>query len=383
MVDVSTFRLGSPHPALFPLESLIQASQELLHQGQAASLTYGEIQGSLALRQEILARHESYYENCSAEQLILTYGVTDAITLAARALLKPGDVVAVEAPTYHWALPDLISLGAQLIQIPVDEDGMKVDLLETEFELAQRDGLRTRLIYSMPTFHNPTGATLSPSRRLRLLKIARRFKAVILEDDPYFQLRYKGRELAPLITLDNDGVVIHASTFSKVIAPGVRLGWVLTRSRGLLRSMLYLKPNGANPFIAATLVNYLRAGTYESHLERLRRYYQHSHEICSAALAKLAGSEIQPSNPDGGFYFWLRLPRHWSAAEFTTHCKTRGLELFCGDEFFALEPLEPCVRLAFSSFTHAELADQLSKFCSIAENYSQSTQFYARKQAAL
>jgi 2-aminoadipate transaminase len=380
MRDVNTFRLGQPHPELFPLESLVQASEELLSQGQAASLTYGEIQGNSALREEILARYSSYYPEFSTDQLMLTYGVTDAISFAARALLKPADVVVVEAPTYHWALPEFLSLGAQIIQIPVDEDGMDVDLLEAELERARRNGLRTRLIYSMPTFQNPTGTTLSLSRRVRLLEIARRFQAVILEDDPYFQLRYRGRELPPLVSLDRDGVVIHAGTFSKVIAPGVRLGWVLTRSLELMRSLLYLKPNGTNPFVAATLVNYLRGGNFERHVEKLRQYYQHSYEICSAALAKLRRLGIPASNPDGGFYFWLRLPAEWSAVGFTAHCKARGLEVFCGDEFFALAPREPCVRLAFSAFTHDELADQLTQFCTVAEDYSrlmQSQQSYA------
>jgi len=358
----------------------------LLHNPQSACLSYGEVQGSSSLREEILARHHSYYPKCSTEQLILTYGVTDAISLTARALLKLGDVVVVEAPTYHWALPEFISLGAQIIQIPMDEDGMRVDLLEAEMRRAQRAGLRTRLIYSMPTFHNPAGSTLSLSRRLRLLEVARRFKAVILEDDPYFHLRYRGRHLAPLITLDEDGIVIHASTFSKVIAPGLRLGWILTRSPGLLRSMLNLKPNGTNPFVAAIVENYLKGGTFEAHLERIRQYYHRSYEICSAAMARLACSKIQPSNPCGGFYFWLRLPSYWSATDFTTYCTERGLELFCGDEFFALKSLEPCVRLAFSSFTHAELDGRLSQLCTIAEDYSrvvQSQQPYSRKGGAL
>jgi 2-aminoadipate transaminase len=369
MRDVGTFRLGQPHPALFPLESLVHASEELLRQGQAACLTYGEIQGNSALREEILARYASYYPEFTKEQMMLTYGVTDAISFAARALLKPGDVVVVEAPTYHWALPEFLSLGAQIVQIPVDEDGMNVDLLEAELEHVQRNGLRARLIYSMPTFHNPTGATLSLPRRLRLLEIARRFQAVILEDDPYFQLRYRGPELPPLVTLDKDGIVIYAGTFSKVIAPGVRLGWVLTRSRELMRSLLYLKPNGTNPFVAATLVNYLRGGDFERHVRHLQRYYQYSYEICFAALAKLARRGIRVSDPDGGFYFWLRLPSDWSATGFTAYCKEHGLDVFCGDEFFALKPLEPCVRLAFSAFTHDGLADQLGQFSTVAENY--------------
>src|SRR5215213_2850414 len=253
MGDVSTFRLGTPHTSLLPLDSLVQASRELLNTNQAACLSYGEVQGSSALREEILALHQSYYPRCSTDQLLLTYGVTEAITLAARALLKPGDVVMVEAPTYHWALPEFTSLGAKVLQIPMDDDGMNVDLLESELERVQRAGLRTRLIYCMPTFHNPTGATLSLTRRLQMLDVAERFEAVILEDDPYFQLRHRGSELPSTIALDETGVVIHAGTFSKVVAPGVRLGWALTRSRELMQSLLYLKPNGTNPFVAATL----------------------------------------------------------------------------------------------------------------------------------
>jgi 2-aminoadipate transaminase len=237
---------------------------------------------------------------------------------------------------------------------------------------AQGEGRPVRLIYSMPTFHNPTGSTLSLARRRRLLEMARRFDAVVLEDDPYFLLRYKGRDLPSLLALDRHGVVIHASTLSKVIAPGIRMGWVLTRSAELLRSVMALKPNGANPFIAAAVLNLLRSGVFDRHLKSIMKFYRKSWQICSEEMRPLAGLGMRLSEPWGGFYYWIRLPLRWRAEDFTAFCVGHGLEILCGDNFFAHAPTGPCVRVAFSSFDHASLRQDLRRLCALAKEYSRS-----------
>ena len=365
-----TFRLGSPHTGLLRLDPLAEAAREVVRRNQLHALTYGDVRGDPELRREILEQFADYYPGCEPGQVLLTYGVTEAITLVARTLLRPGDAVVVEAPTYYWALPEFASQGARVIEVPLDESGMRVDLLEGAVRRAQKGGLRVKLIYCMPTFHNPAGATLSLERRRQLLEVARRFQTVILEDDAYFRLRYSGPELPSLFALDEHGVVIHASTFSKVIAPGVRLGWLVTRSPGLLDSLLELKPNGTNPFMSAVVLNYLRAGMFTRHLDIARQFYGPSLEACFETLEQIAPLGIRASKPCGGFYVWLRLPPHWSAGDFTKHCAERGLEVLCGDAFFASAPTAPCVRLAFSSFDRAELRRSTQTLCDIAKDYA-------------
>lgn len=370
MSSGATFRLGNPHSELFPLEPLVRACEELLTAEQSACLVYGDVQGNPALRQEILTQYRSYYGDCKPQELLLTYGITEAITLTARSLVQQDDIVIVEAPTYHWALPEFGAQGAKIVQIPMDQDGLRVDLLEFEMERAERSGARVKLIYCMPTFHNPSGATLSFSRRNRLLDLAQEFQVIVLEDDPYFELRYQGSDLPPLIALDKNNLVIHSSSFSKLIAPGVRIGWLLARSPQLLHSIMKLKPNGTNPMLAAIILNYLKRGAFTDHLRRIRNYYRQSHEICSNTLARLAELDIAAFETAGGFYFWLRLPSYWSADDFVSYAGKRNLDILSGNQFFAQVPTEQCVRLAFSSFTHADLREKLEQFAKIAEDYN-------------
>jgi len=365
----ASFKLGNPHSELFPLASLVRACDELLTGAQTDCLIYGDVQGNANLRQEILSQFRSYYGDCKPQELLLTYGITEAITLAARALVQQDDVVIVEAPTYLWALPEFRAQGAEIVQIPIDEHGLCVDLLESELERVKRSGRRVKLIYCMPTFHNPSGATLSLSRRKRLLELAAKFDVVVLEDDPYFELRYQGSDLPPLVALDQNNLVIHSSSLSKLIAPGIRIGWLLTHSPQLLNSIMALKPNGTNPMLAAMVLNYLKSGVLNDHLVRIRDYYRRSHEICSSVLAELTPLNITALEPSGGFYFWLRLPSYCPADDFAKYASERKLEILSGNQFFVEAPIEQFVRLAFSSFTHAELREKLEQFAAIAPDY--------------
>jgi 2-aminoadipate transaminase len=365
----ASFRLGNPHSELFPLEPLVQACDDLLTGARSDCLIYGDVQGNLELRQEVLAQFSSYYGDCKPQGCLLTYGITEAITLTARCLLQKDDVVIVEAPTYPWALPEFRAQGAKVVQISVDKEGLRVDLLESEMERATRSGARVKLIYCMPTFHNPTGSMMSLSRRHRLLDLARAHHAIVLEDDPYFEIRYGESTLPPLIALDKSDLVIHTSSFSKLIAPGVRIGWLLTHSVQLMQSLMKLKPNGTNPMLAAVVLNYLKSGALTDQLDGIREYYRQSQEICSTTLARLARLQISALEIGGGLYFWLRLPPHWSADDFATYSGKHGIDISSGDQFFAEAPAEQAVRLAFSSFPHAELRDKLEQLVSIAETY--------------
>ena len=366
----ASFRLGNPHSELFPLERLIRACEDLLTGTRSDCLIYGDVQGNLALRQEILTQFGWYYGDCKPQELLLTYGITEAITLTARCLLQKDDIVIVEAPTYLWALPEFRAQGAKIVQIPVDKEGLRVDLLELEMERAKRSGARVKLIYCMPTFHNPSGATMSLSRRIRLLDLAQEFQAIVLEDDPYFEIRYHGSNLPALIALDKSNSVIHSSSFSKLIAPGVRIGWLLTRSAQLLQSIMKLKPNGTNPMLAAVVLNYLKSGALTDQLDKIREYYRQSYEICATTLARLARLQMSALEIAGGLYLWLRLPPQWSADHFAMYASEHQIDILSGNEFFAQAPTEQAVRLAFSSFTHAELRDKLEQLITIAEAYN-------------
>ncbi|MBX6342882.1 MAG: PLP-dependent aminotransferase family protein, partial [Thermomicrobiaceae bacterium] len=219
--DVISFATGIPSPDLYPVEQIGNLLDEGLHDAGPALLQYCPTEGYPPLRQAVADWLGREGRPVAAERVLIVTGSQQGLYLLARALLEPGDLVAVEAPTYLGALQIFRAVGARLLPIPVDQDGMRVGLLE---DLILRR--RPKLIYTLPTFQNPTGATMTLDRRRRLLALASRYQIPIIEDDPYGELRFEGRPVPRLRTLDEHDTVIYLSTVSKILFPGFRVGWV-------------------------------------------------------------------------------------------------------------------------------------------------------------
>lgn len=344
--------LGSLCLDLVPTRDLYRATAALGDTGVRTCFGYGELQGDHELREMIASLNEDYYGRLAGDLIVITHGASEAIGLVSRALLRPGDTVIVEAPTYRWALPEFLSQGASVIEVGLDEDGLCVDELETILHDAMMSGSKVSLLYVMPTFQNPTGRTLTLERRRRLVNIAAEYHIQIVEDDPYYRLRYEEADLPPLYLLDQS--VIHIGTFSKTIAPGLRLGWLVGTPK-IVDRVLQLRANGANPFLAAVVRTYLSSTRAAAALERLRMYYRTSVAMCEEHLAPLRAFGIGISRPFGGFYLWIELPSHCSAQAAARDCAERGVLVYPGDDFYAKLPRKPCLRLSFAAVTHDEL----------------------------
>jgi 2-aminoadipate transaminase len=365
--------LGVPCQSLLPLAGLCHELERLAAEGRRDSLGYGPIRGDEELRALLAGEPDGYYRGLRPADFLITHGATDAISLVARAFLSPGDVVFVETPTYKFALTDLAAQGATIVQVACDQDGLRPEALAQAITEVG-PGRRPRLLYTMPTFQNPTGATLPLLRRQRILDTARAAGLVVLEDDAYFQLRYRGQPLPPLVTLDRerDGIVLHAGTFSKTIAPGIRLGWLCTRNADLMDRVLALKPPiSANPLLAAVVLRYVRGGEFQRALERARAHYAHNASLAAAALAPAAELGIELREPDGGFYFWLRLPPSWSATSFVARCARLGVGLMNGGDFFGGPPGGPAVRIAISTTSPQEIQAAARVVLAAARTFSE------------
>ncbi len=305
-----SFAGGLPDPAIFPVAEFARCGEVLLEKGQEA-LQYGATEGYRPLVLEIAGRMEPLLGRPIApEEIVVSSGSQQVMDMIARVLLDPGDVVVVEAPTYPGALHTFRAAGARFAQVPCDGDGMRTDLLPEAIERARRvAGRLPKLIYTIINFSNPSGACLAEDRRRRLAEVAERFRIPVLEDDPYGELRYTGERIPPLFSMMPTGV-LYASSFSKVLAPGVRVAWAVGDA-ALVRKMVIAKQGMdlCTSVVAQVLVaEYCRRGHLDGHLGKIRSHYATKAAAMGAALrAHLPGGSVTWAEPAGGFFFWVGL----------------------------------------------------------------------------
>jgi 2-aminoadipate transaminase len=344
--DVLSFAGGLPAPELFPVEAIAEAHAEVLAREGRAALQYSTTEGFGPLREWVAARLALRGIDVGADQVLITNGSQQGIDLVARVLLDPGDVVAVESPSYLAALQTFAGCEVSFATVSSDDDGMDTGDLARVF--AARP---PRLVYLVPEFQNPRGTTLSRERRAALVRLCQAHRVPVLEDNPYGELRFRGDALPPLAALDDAGLVIHLGTFSKTLVPGVRLGW-LVASREIVRAVTIAKQ--AADLHTATLAQRALAALlarfdYEGHLAVLRRTYG---ERCAAMLAALerhlpAGARW--TRPDGGLFVWAELPAGISADDLFAEALREKVAFVPGSAFYPDAPRHETLRLNYSN----------------------------------
>ncbi len=328
--DVISFAGGMPAGEVIPFEEVQAALTHALARAGAGGLAYGPVEGLASLRSAIAARMTRRGAAVAADEVMVLAGATQGLALAAQALVEPGDEVVVEAPTYVGIGQTFGAAGARLIGVPVDEGGLRVDTLAAV--LARR---RVRLIVVQPTLHNPTGATMPLARRERLIALARRHGVPILEDAPYAELWANGLEPPPLKALDRDGLVLHLGSFSKTLAPGLRVGWLAGPAPAITRLALAKQfsdlTTGALSQLAVERL--LESGAYDRHLARVRALYEARRAAMAAGLRGVETLlEVSP-DPGGGFYLWCRL-RRGRGRLLAAEASKVGVALLPGEAFY-------------------------------------------------
>ncbi len=306
-----SFAGGLPDPAGFPVEPFAACADVLKRDGREV-LQYGASEGYAPLREALVdIMRDRIDREISADELLVTSGSQQAVDLVGRVLLDPGDVVIVEAPTYPGTLHSLRNVGARFAAIPCDADGMQVELLpEMVAGCESAAGRRPKFIYSVPDFSNPTGACLSLERRRRLIEIASELQIPIFEDDPYGRLRFRGEGIPTLKRLaDDQDLVIYASSFSKVLAPGVRVAWTVA-SPPLIQSMVKMRQGEdlcTSTITQALVAEYCKRGFLEEHLQHIIAAYASKSQLMEQALTcHVSSGRVEWHAPEGGFFFWLR-----------------------------------------------------------------------------
>ncbi|MDH7486976.1 MAG: PLP-dependent aminotransferase family protein [Anaerolineae bacterium] len=347
-----SFYYGHPDPAAFPLAELRAAVDATWQRHFPTALLYGPEQGSPLLL-DILCQKMRHDEGLklSPEQVFIAAGASQGLDLICRLWARPGDAVLVEAPSYHEAIALLRDYPVRLAAVPLDDEGLIVDALAERLHALRAEGTPVAFLYTIPTFQNPSGVTMSAARRQALVTLAQTEKLWLVEDDVYRDLCYEGTVPPSLFELAGGQSVLRLGSFSKTLAPGLRLGWVLAEPPAIARladSGLHRSAGGANPFTAYVVAEFCRAGHLEPHVARLVARYRARRDAMLEALAATMPPGVTWTRPRGGFFVWLTLPEPLTAREVLAAAEARGITFPPGEPFFAEGGGERHIRLPFS-----------------------------------
>ncbi|MBV9194717.1 MAG: PLP-dependent aminotransferase family protein [Solirubrobacterales bacterium] len=322
--DVISLAGGMPDTSTFPPDSYASLMTSVAADSCARALQYGPTEGLAVIKSCIAEVMRSEGMEIDTDEVLVTTGGQQVIDLVCKTLLDPGDVVVTEAPTYPGAVPTFCAYQADVVQITMDHDGMRTDELETTLDELERDGRRPKFIYTVPTFHNPAGVTLALERRRELVRIAGERELLVLEDNPYGLLRYEGSPLATLRALDGGEFVIYASTFSKILSPGVRLGWAaapppVLEKMNIGKQGSDLCSSSISQFFVSA---YFESGPWEAYVRSLIEIYRRRRDVMLDSLAEHFPREAQWTHPEGGLFIWAMLPEYID----TTDLLARALE---------------------------------------------------------
>jgi 2-aminoadipate transaminase len=352
--EIISFAGGMPAPELFPVTAIAEAHADVLRSQGPAALQYSISEGWRPLREWIAGRMQRKGIDASADRVLITSGSQQGIDLIAKVFLDAGDSVVVENPCYLAALQAFSGYEANFIAIDSDEGGMRVDLLENALQHS-----RPKLIYVVSEFSNPKGTTLTQQRRQKLIDLSARYQIPILEDNPYGELRYAGECPPSLAALDANGLVVHVSTFSKTLSPGMRLGWLVASDQVfqavvVAKQAVDLHTNTLAQRVAARLLETL---DYDGHVATLCNVYGERCTRMLSALERYFPSEIKWTRPDGGLFLWVELPQQLSADELFEEAIAERVAFVPGTSFFACEKRSNFMRLNFSN-QNPEMIDE-------------------------
>jgi 2-aminoadipate transaminase len=307
--DVISLAGGLPDTSTFPADSYAALMNTIATDSCARALQYGPTEGFARVKDCIAQVMAAEGMEVDTDELLVTSGGQQVIDLACKTLLDPGDVVVAEAPTYPGAIPTFSSYEADVVQVRMDRDGMRVDELEQTLDELERSGRRPKFIYTVPNFHNPAGVTMSLERRRELVRIAGERELIVLEDNPYGLLRYEGESLPPLYSLD-DEFVIYASTFSKILSPGVRLGWAAAPAPILAKMQIGKQGSDlCSSSISQYFVSaYFDANLWDDYVRSLLEIYRRRRDVMLDAMAEHFPREAEWTHPQGGLFIWATMP---------------------------------------------------------------------------
>ncbi|MBY0356855.1 MAG: PLP-dependent aminotransferase family protein [Candidatus Obscuribacterales bacterium] len=366
-----SFAAGVPSLEFFPENDFESIVSELSSQSHCREMfAYTDAAGHPALRAEVLKHLAAQGISAREEELLILSGSQQGIDLVARTFIDDGDNLAIEDPSYFWALCNFTAFGAKTLPVSVDDEGLNLNALESTF--ARR---RVKLLYVMPSFQNPTGTSLPTAKRRELLQMARHYQVGVFEDNFVGDLNYEPEKLPSLRSFEGgEQTVIYQSTISKSLCPGLRIGWMLAPEQAMSRLLISKRVSdlSTNSMSQVILAEYLRRGLYQNHLQTIKDAYSARRDMMCKALSELLPNELQFAKPKGGMFIWARLPYGYSARELLSFAEQEGVLFSPGDLFFAGGDRKEFFRLSFVQSNQAEIEEGMQRLAKAVKSYLSS-----------
>ncbi|RKX24121.1 MAG: aminotransferase [Candidatus Zixiibacteriota bacterium] len=359
--NVISFAGGLPAPEMFPITLLKRIAPEVLEKYQDVAVQYSLSRGIVPLREILAEMAEKQGISAKVENIFITSGAQQAIELIARAFIEPGDYILTENPTYLGALQAFNFYRARYATVEMDDDGMIVDKVE-----AQIKKYNPKLIYAISNFQNPTGVTMTLERRQRLVEIAAEYNIPIVDDDPYGGIRFMGEPVPAMKSFGGDGVM-SLGTFSKLIAPGFRIGWINAPDAAVA---YFEKVKQSADLHTSTLTQYiifefLKQGLLDEHIENIKENYRAKRELMIKTMEETFPEGVTWTHPEGGLFLWVKLPEHLSAKELLPKAVAQKVAYVYGEPFYANGGGANTMRLNFSNCTHEGIVEGITRLSKI------------------
>ncbi len=348
--SIISFGGGLPSPEAFPVEDLKLIFEELLSEDNTPALQYGPTPGDPLLKSALATMLASRGIAANPNQILITHGAQQALELFGRVFLDPGDIAMVTQPTYLGIFTAISVYQPSYHGVPTDEEGILTDVLEEHLRALALDRVRPKFLYVVPTFHNPTGITMSLRRRRALVDLAAGYEIPIIEDDPYYDVRFEGEAVPPIAALDKEGWVVYLGSFSKVLAPGFRVGFAhgpadLMNKMALAKQGVDLFTNGWGQRVAE---RYLSLGLMKKNLPKIRKLYRRKRDVMLAALKETWPDNASWTRPQGGLFLWTTVDPVIDTKDLLPRAAEKGVIYVAGHGFYAGEPEVNHMRLNFS-----------------------------------
>lgn len=377
--DIISLAGGLPYTKEFKMNKMVSAATDCMERQGNEALQYGPSEGHTGLKKHVTKIMAQDEIAVNTEDFIITDGSQQALDLIAKIFIDPGDHIIVEAPSYVGALDAFIGYEPKIVAIPLDDEGVRVDLLEKKLKELKRQGIRPKFMYVVPNFHNPAGVTMSGPRRKRLIELSAEYDLLLVEDNPYGRLRFEGENLPSLRALDDK--VIYLSTFSKIFSPGIRLGWVVA-PHPILEKLIFAKQSAdlcSSSFTQRVVEEFLDANDLDEYLAQLTTIYSGRRDAMLEALDEFFPKEASWTHPHGGFFVWVELPEFIDATEMLAEAINKKVAFVPGRAFFTEGAGANYMRLAFCYPSEEDVRegvrrlgevvkDQISLYHSVADH---------------
>lgn len=353
---VISFAAGLPDPDLFPLDDLAAATEETIHKHGKVAFQYGLTKGYGPMIDTIIHRMKSK-ENVEAlpENIIMTTGSQQGLALCAMMLLEEGDIVVAENPSYLGGINACRPYGVSFIGVDTDDEGIDTELLDKIL----RENRKVKLLYVIPNFQNPTGKAWSLKRRIAFMEVIGKYDVLVVEDNPYGEIRFEGSPVPSLKFMDTEGKIVYLGSFSKVLAPGLRLAWICATSE-IIRQAELIKEGWdlqCNQFCQVQAVEYIQSFDFEAHIKKIQQRYKSKCNLMLEQMSKEFPENVSFTRPEGGMFIWVTLPEHLDAGTFLDIALEKGVAYVPGEFFYADEGPKNTLRMNFTTVSEEKIVE--------------------------